>query len=301
MQDGISYFFELSVTLPNITNSDISSILIKSCTIFAVSALPLLLISGLVAIIFTIAQTKMLVSTKAMEFKMNRLNPIEGFKRMLSMRGVVELLKSIIKVCVIAYIIYTQFAKRILILPRLVDMEPQQALTFTGEFILAIVNTTAGIFIFLAVADYVYQWWDYEKNLRMSKDEIKEEYKQTEGDPQMKGKIKEKQRQMSRGRMMAAVPGADVIIRNPTHYAVAIKYSPEIGRAPIVVAKGADNVALQIVRIGEENSVTTIENKPLARGLFEAVDLEQEIPEEFYQAVAEVLAFVYSLKKKDLK
>lgn len=301
MQGSIYYFFDLAATKPTLRQSDIGQIFIKSCTVFVISAMPVLIISSLVAIAFTVAQTRGLFSTKAMQFKMNRMSPIQGFKRMFSMRGIVELLKSIIKVCVIGYIIYTQFAERIMILPRLMDMEPQQALTYTGEFILSIVTTTAAIFIFLAVADYVYQWWDYEKNLRMSKDEIKEEYKQTEGDPQVKGKIKEKQRQMARSRMMAAVPGADVIIRNPTHYAIAIKYSPDIGRAPVVIAKGADRVALKIVEIGEKNGVMTIENKPLARGLFEAVDIDREIPENFYQPVAEVLAFVYSLKKKDLK
>lgn len=299
MEDGIKYFFGLLISMPVITDAELNPIFIKSVTIFTMSAMPLLLISGFVAIIFTIVQTKMLVTP--MKFKMDRMNPIQGFKRMFSMRGLFELAKSLIKICVIAYIIYTKFEERILTLPRLIDMEPMQALSYTGEFVMDIVTTTAGIFVFLAVVDYFYQWWDYEKNLRMSKDEIKEEYKQTEGDPQVKGRIKEKQRQMARSRMMAAVPGADVIVRNPTHFAVAIKYSPDKSRAPMVVAKGADNVALRIVKIGEENGVTTVENKPLARALFEAVDIEQEIPEEFYQPVAEVLAFVYSLKKKDLK
>lgn len=299
MEDGIKYFFGLLISMPVITDAELNPIFIKSVTIFTMSAMPLLLISGFVAIIFTIVQTKMLVTP--MKFKMDRMNPIQGFKRMFSMRGLFELAKSLIKICVIAYIIYTKFKERILTLPRLIDMEPMQALSYTGEFVMDIVTTTAGIFVFLAVVDYFYQWWDYEKNLRMSKDEIKEEYKQTEGDPQVKGRIKEKQRQMARSRMMAAVPGADVIVRNPTHFAVAIKYSPDKSRAPMVVAKGADNVALRIVKIGEENGVTTVENKPLARALFEAVDIEQEIPEEFYQPVAEVLAFVYSLKKKDLK
>lgn len=166
---------------------------------------------------------------------------------------------------------------------------------------MAMVNSTVMIFVFLALADYLYQKWEYEKNLRMSKDEIKEEYKQTEGDPKIKGKIKEKQRQMAQRRMMQNVPNADVIIRNPTHYAVAIQYDPTKGQAPVVVAKGVDRVALRIVEIAEESGVMTIENKPLARGLYDTVDLEREIPEQFYQAVAEVLAFVYSLKKKDLK
>ena len=155
------------------------------------------------------------------------------------------------------------------------------------------------MFVGLAIFDYVYQWWDYEKNLRMSHQELKEEYKQTEGDPQIKGKIRDRQQQMSRQRMMQKVPNADVVIRNPTHYAVAIQYDPEKNSAPVVVAKGADTLALRIVAVAEEHGVYVTENRPLARGLYESVDLDREIPEKFYKTVAEVLAFVYSLRKKE--
>lgn len=301
IQDCIEYFFIMAGSSNALEVSDLNAIFVKSVSVYAVSALPLLMVAGLVAIIFTLAQTRLLFSMKATQFKANRLNPLEGFKRMFSMRGMVELIKSLFKVAIIGYIIYSSFKDRLLLLPRLIEMEPQQALSFTAEFILSFVNTTVIIFMFLAAADYVYQWWDYEKNLRMSKDEIKEEYKQTEGDPQIKGKIKEKQRQQAMSRMMQNVPSADVIVRNPTHYAVAIRYLPEKNRAPIVVAKGVDLVALRIVDVAEKNGITTIENKPLARGLYDAVDIDREIPEQFYQAVAEVLAFVYSLKKKELK
>ena len=163
---------------------------------------------------------------------------------------------------------------------------------------LSLVNTVGIAFLFLAAFDYLYQWWEYEKNLRMSKQEIKEEYKQTEGDPQIKGKIREKQRQMSSRRMMQNVPKADVIIRNPTHFAVALGYDPQRNKAPVVLAKGADRVALKIVEIGEANDVYIMENRPLARGLYDAAEIDMEIPSEFYQAVAGVLAFVYKLKKE---
>ena len=135
----------------------------------------------------------------------------------------------------------------------------------------------------------------------MSKQEVKEEYKQTEGDPLIKGKIKDRQMAMSRQRMMQNVPSADVVVRNPTHYAVALKYDPDKNRAPVLVAKGADHLALKIVEVAEQSGVYIMENKPLARGLYEAVDLEREVPEKFYQAVAEVLAFVYSLREKEKK
>ena len=148
-------------------------------------------------------------------------------------------------------------------------------------------------FVFLALADYAYQWFEYEKNIRMSKQDIKEEYKQMEGDPQIKGKIKERQRMMSQRRMMQNVPNADVIIKNPTHYAIAVKYEMGKQRAPIILAKGMDNIALKILEVAKKNDIPSIENKPLARGLYEAVEINQEIPEKYYHAVAEVLAFVY--------
>ena len=181
------------------------------------------------------------------------------------------------------------------------DMEFGQAIATTADIIFSIVEVAAVIMAFVAAADYLYQWWDYEKNLRMSKQELKEEYKQTEGDPQIKGKIRERQQAQARQRMMQQVPSADVVIRNPTHFAVAIKYDPERNSAPIVVAKGMDSLALRIVAVAEENGVFITENKPLARGLYEAVELDQEIPDRFYQPIAELLAFVYSLKKKELK
>lgn len=171
---------------------------------------------------------------------------------------------------------------------------------YVGDTAVSLVNTVGVAFIFLAAFDYLYQWWEYEKNLRMSKQEIKEEYKQTEGDPQIKGRIREKQRQMASMRMMQNVPKADVIIRNPTHFAVALGYDSNANRAPVVLAKGADHLALKIVEVGEANGVYIMEDKPLARGLYASVEVDMEIPEEFYQTVAKVLAFVYKLKKKDI-
>lgn len=301
LQDNVRYFFALSATKTTLGGGDLNSILVQSLTVFAKTALPLLLLSGLIAVGLTLAQTKLLFTMESTKFKFSKLNPINGIKKMFSMRGLVELLKSMIKISVLGYILYKEYSKRFMIFPNLIDMEAGEVIDFAVDFVMTLVNSTVMIFVFLALADFLYQKWEYAKNLRMSKEEIKEEYKQTEGDPKVKGKIKEKQRQMAMSRMMQSVPNADVVIRNPTHYAVAIQYSPDKNRAPMVVAKGADQVALRIVKVAEENGVMTIENKPLARGLYDTVDLEREIPEQFYQAVAEVLAFVYSLKKKDLK
>ncbi len=301
LETSVAQFFLLAGEFEEISIQEYRQLFIDGFIIFVKAALPLLLISGLVAVILTLAQTKLLFSMKSLAFKANRLNPLSGLKKIISLRGMVEMLKAVSKILILGYIVYTVFVEYIPQLPRLMDMNLGQAAAQTGSMILDIVSTVAIAAAAVAAADYIYQWWDYEKNLRMSKQELKEEYKQSEGDPQVKGKIRERQQAQARRRMMQNVPEADVIIRNPTHYAVAVRYIPEKNNAPVVVAKGVDSLALKIVAVGEEHGVTIMENRPLARGLYEAVDIDREIPENYYQAVAEVLAFVYSLKQKDLK
>ena len=168
--------------------------------------------------------------------------------------------------------------------------------TLALAFVMAIRIAVA--YAVLASADFLYQWWDYERQLRMSKQEIKEEFKQTEGDPQVKGKIKELQRKMAQSRMMQNVPQADVVIRNPTHFAVALRYKPEKDSAPVVVAKGQDSLALRIVKAAEEAKVAVVENVPLARALYASSEVGREIPPELYNAVAEVLVYLYRLNDK---
>lgn len=300
-QSLIRQYFAKAGEKTAITASDCRIFLIDGCRTMALTALPLLLISALVAIVVTMAQTRMLVSGEAIKFKFSHLNPLSGLKKMFSLRSFVELLKASAKIAILLYIVYDKLLDFLPRFKTLMDMELLQALSMLGEFIMSIVLTGGVVFLMLAVADYAYQWWEYEKNLRMSKQEIKEEYKHTEGDPQIKGKIKERQRKQAMSRMMQSVPQADVVIRNPTHYAIAIKYDHENDRAPIVLAKGTDYMALRIVAAAEEHHITTLENRPLARGLYDAVEIGREIPEKFYQPVAEVLAFVYSLKEKELK
>lgn len=297
----IQQYFTAAATQKAISDADTRIFLIDAYRVIGLTALPLLLISGLTAIVLTMAQTRMLVTTESIKFKFSHLNPISGLKRMFSLRSFVELIKAGGKISILLYIVYKKLIDFLPKFRTLVDMEITEALGVVSDFIMSIVLTTGIVFLLLGVLDYAYQWWEYEKSLRMSKQEIKEEYKHTEGDPLIKGRIRELQRKQAMSRMMQNVPKADVVIRNPTHYAVALRYDPDHDRAPVVLAKGADLVALRIVSIAEEHKVTTLENKPLARGLFEAVDLGREIPEQFYQPVAEVLAFVYSLKEKDLK
>lgn len=252
-----------------------------------------LFISGLVV---NYAQVGFLFTTKTLEIKLNRLNPIEGFKRILSKRSLMELLKSFIKIFIIGYTIYSYVINQIDIIFNVIDMSIGSIVKNIGNLIVNIGLRAGGVLIILAAFDYAYQWWDYEKNLKMSKQEIKEEFKQTEGNPQIKSKIKEKQRQIAMRRMMQDVPKADVIITNPTHYAIALKYDKEKYSAPYLLAKGKDLVAQNIKKVAIENNVPIVENKPLAQMLYKNVEINEVIPEELYQAVAEVLAYVYSLK-----
>lgn len=298
LQTSIKTFFDLAATTDSLVYTDLQRFFVSGCRDMVFTALPLLLVTGVITIIATVAQTRGLVSFDKIKFKPSKMSPLKGLKKMFALSGLVEMFKSILKIAILAAIIYNVLIVQMPLMPRMMDMDLMQVLAMSGQVVLTIVKNTAIIFAFVAVADYLYQWWSYEKSLRMSKQEIKEEYKQVEGDPKIKGKIKERQQAMSRQRMMQSVPTADVVIRNPTHYAIAIRYEPEKNNAPMVVAKGADLVALKIIEIAEENNVTMVENKPLARGLYETVELDHEIPDQFYQPVAEVLAFVYSLKKK---
>lgn len=296
--DTFRYYIGLMEMQTQISISDNMDLFRKMALIVAVAVGPLLLVSGLIAVVVTLFQTKLLVSFKALKPKMNRMSPLSGIKRMFSIRGVVELVKSVIKITILGVVVYTILKAEIPFMSRMMDINTESVMVMIGQTVLDIVNRAAIIFAFVALFDHYYQKWEYEKSIRMSKQEIKEEYKNIEGDPKIKAKIRERQQQAARKRMMQAVPSADVVIRNPTHYAVAIKYDAKEDRAPIVIAKGMDSLALKIIQIAEENGVVITENKPLARGLYDGVELEQEIPETFYRAVAEVLAFVYSLKNK---
>jgi len=298
--NSMTYWINISSSFTGFSQENINQIFLEGFKTFLVVAGPLLIVGFIIPIIFTGLQTRFVFSMEALKFKFSHLNPIEGIKKLFSLRSLVELVKNLIKIAIIVSIIYTQIKDRLVELVKLFDVDIKIAVLYLCSAIYTTVITIAIVFIFLGILDVVYQWYEYEKNLKMTKQEIKEEYKQMEGDPQIKGKIKQKQREMSQARMMQEVPNADVIIRNPTHFAVAIKYDPEKNHAPQVVAKGMDTVALKIIEIATENNVAMQEDKPLARALYDAVEIGQEIPEEFYHTVAEILAFVYELKQKKL-
>lgn len=266
---------------------------------FFLSTFPILIVLAFTGFIMSGIQTKFLFSTELLKFKFNRIDIIQGFKRLLSLRSVVQLVKSLLKVIVILWIIYTNLEGLLVITPDILNTPIENNLSFLLERIMSMVYKVCILFVFIAVLDYAYQKYEYEKKLRMTKQEIKDEYKQTEGDPLTKGRIREKQRKFSMNRMIQQVQHADVIVRNPTHFAIALKYDLDKDLAPLVLAKGQDHIARRIIEAGEKHHVLITENKPLARGLYENVEVNDFIPPEFYQAVAEIMAWVFSQKDKD--
>ena len=252
----------------------------------------------LCAVAATFAQTRFLVSGESIKPKFSRLNPIEGFKRLFSLKSMVETLKGVLKITILLIIIYMSIRGMFLESSRYLYIDLTTACAHLVEVAIKMVVRITIAFVALAALDFLYQWWEYERQMKMSKQEVKEEYKQMEGDPQVKGKIKELQRRRAQSRMMQQVPGADVVIRNPTHFAVALRYKPEQDNAPIVLAKGQDSIAMRIVQIAEENKIAVIENVPLARALYAQTDLNMEIPPELYNAVAEVLVYIFHINEK---
>lgn len=259
---------------------------------------PIVLVVMITGVILNYMQVGFLFTVEPLKFKLDRLNPISGFKRMFSLRSIVELVKASAKAGVMIYITYAYLKDKQAMLVNLFDMDPWLMGGLMWKTIFDIVVRNAVFLIIVALFDYIYARYEHNKQLKMSKQEIKEEYKQTEGDPLIKSKIKERQRQMSMRRMMQDVPKADVVITNPTHFAIAIAYNNEKDAAPRVVAKGQDLIALNIRKIAQENRVPVVENKVLARTLYQAVQIGDYVPPDLYQAVAEVLAYVYNLKKR---
>jgi flagellar biosynthetic protein FlhB len=280
------------------TNENIMRIFLQCLIITAKILAPILLIIAVSVIIANYLQVGSVFTAKPLMPNINKINPIEGFKRLFSKNAFVELLKSVLKIGIIGFIIYDYLMDNYKVLPELLNMNIESTVVFIGNTIINVGIRAAVVLFILSIFDYGFQIWDYEKSIRMSKQEIKDEYKLMEGNPQIKSKIKERQRQLSLRRMMAEVPSADVIITNPTHYAVAVKYDEKTGDAPLVTAKGKDLIAQKIKDTAKQNNVPIVENKPLAQALYKSVEIGENIPSELYKAVAEVLAYVYSLSKK---
>lgn len=269
---------------------------IKGVRAFVIITGPILAMTFLVALIISYFQVGFLFTTKPLNIQLNRINPVEGFKRIFSKRALLELVKSILKVVIIGYVAYSYVYDNIYRIINLVNFEPNSILTNISNISYEFITRIIFAVMLIAFMDYFFQWRQHEKSLMMTKQELKEEYKQTEGDPLIKSKIKERQRRIAMSRMMQEVPKADVIITNPTHIAVAIKYDKDLHRAPYVIAKGKDLVAENIKKVAKDNSVPIVENKPIARVLYDTLEIGDLIPEDLYEAIAEILAYVYSLK-----
>ena len=272
-------------------------LIMQALSLIGRTVFPITLVTAGCAIIATFAQTRMLVSSELMKPKFSRINPLEGFKRLFSLKSVINALKGLLKISILMIIVYMSISGMFHESAKYLYVDIQASCSHLFSQGMGMVVKIGIAFIALAALDFMYQWWDYERGLRMSKQEIKEEYKQTEGDPQIKGKIKEMQRKRAQSRMMQQVPQADVVIRNPTHFAVALRYHPDEDAAPIVLAKGMDELALRIVKVAEEHKIPTIENVPLARALYAETELDQEIPPELYNPVAEVLVYIFRLNE----
>ncbi|MGL5259241.1 MAG: flagellar biosynthesis protein FlhB [Lachnospiraceae bacterium] len=260
--------------------------------------LPIFLVGFLVAFISDYIQVKWKPTSKPLKPKFSKLNPISGIKKIISINSIVELIKSFAKLGVIAYVTYKYLEDKLNVFYLLYDISLVQAIALVGEIVIGLGIQISCVYMIIALSDFIFQKWKHAKDLRMTKQEVKEEYKNQEGDPQIKGKIKQKMREASMRRMMQSLPEADVVITNPTHYAVAIKYAPEEHSAPLVIAKGQDALALRIREKAKEYNVEIVENKPLARMLFANVEVGELVPPELYQAVAEVLAMVYHMQGK---
>lgn len=281
----------------------VGNVLMASVSVFLLAVGPIFLVTFVVAIVVEVAQTQgLLFTTSPLEPSLNKLNPFEGFKRIFfSLKGLVELVKSLIKIFIVLWIIYVAIKNDLMLIVSTCNLNLWDTMKITAGIVYKVAMRVGMFYIVIALFDYLYQRYEYLKGLRMSKQEIKEEYKRLEGDPMVKQRIRTAQREMAQRRMMGAVPGADVVVTNPVHLAVALKYDVNVMKAPQVIAKGMRLIAERIKAIAEENRIPIIENQALAQSLYRTTEIEQEIPLELYKAVAELLAFVYNLEKKRKK
>ncbi len=290
--------------IPNISDFGlgfVGSVLLIALRTFAIVLAPIMGSAFVAAVLIEELQTQGVASVDPLSPKLERINPIEGFKRMFSLQGLFELVKSLLKIIIVFWIAWSTASKDLPAVVGLINAHPWEALAVGGSIAFNVAIRVSIFYLFIAILDYLYRRWEYLKNLRMSKQEIKEEYKRLEGDPHVKQRMRDLQRAMANNRMMASVPQADVVVTNPVHLAVALTYKTKKMKAPILLAKGRYEIAEQIKAIAERYEIPIVENEELARAIFKLVKVGEEIPNELYQAVAEILAFVYKLKKDRIK
>ncbi len=291
MQRYISGMSEISLR-----DDSLQTLILNVMAEFALIVSPVMLATLILGIAASVFQVGFTISTKSMSPKLSKLNPIQGIGKLFSIRSFTDVIKAIGKILVLGSIAYSLIKGEAQTLPLLIQMDVQEIWAFIGTISLRICLYTFLAMAAIAGMDYLFQWWQHQKDLRMTKEEVKEESRQTEGDPKVKSRIRSIQMEMSRRRMMDGVPDATVVITNPTHLAIALKYDSKNMQAPKVVAKGAGFIAERIKEIAKSNRIPIVENKPLARAMFKSVVVGADIPFEMYRTVAEILAYVYRLK-----
>jgi flagellar biosynthetic protein FlhB len=249
-----------------------------------------------IALFSNIAQVGFLYTTEPLAPKLEKIDPLKGFQRIISLNSVVELIKSISKIAIVTFVVYLTMKGEVEKVAPLILMSPMEIVRYISAVSFNILMKSSWVLLLLAALDYAYQKWDYEKKLRMTKQEIKDESKQSDGDPQQKARVKSLQREWAMSRMMDEVLKADVVITNPTHFAIALKYNKDEMGAPRVVAKGRNHLAQRIKELAIGAGVPIVEDKPLARAIFKSIDVGGEIPANLYKAVAEILVHIYKLK-----
>lgn len=273
-------------------------IMLSVITYIAITIAPFAIVAFVVAFISQKVQIKWMVTSKPLQPKLNKINPISGFKRMFSKQSMFELIISLVKIIIFSAVAFSVIKDNAGIFVTAYDLRIEDCLGILFDLIMELGIKISLVYLVISLGDLIFQRWKHKKDLRMSKQEVKDEYKNQEGDPKVKSQQRQRMQQAARRRMMQSVPEADVVITNPTHFAVALKYDNMVNTAPIVVAKGADYLAFKIRDLAKENDVEIVEDKPLARMLYANVEVGDAIPPELYQAVAEVLAYVYKLKNK---
>ena len=261
---------------------------------------PILLVTVFIAFFGDFVQVRWRPTAKPIIPKFNRISPVSGFKRIFSAQSLINLLKSMAIVAICLYIIYDEIGDNFNGIVNIYEISLEAALVFAGEMVFGVATKISLLYLIIGVIDLIYQRRKFNEDMKMTKQEVKDEFKNTEGNPTIKQQQRRRMREASQRRMMQKLPEADVVITNPTHFAVAIKYDLSIADAPVVLAKGEDYLAMKIKEIARENDVEIVENKPLARALYASVDVGEKIPQELYQAVAEVLAFVYGVKNREI-
>ncbi len=292
------YRFYSSFIGTELTKSVAMTIAIQSLFYLVMMVMPIALAVAIAGVIAAVIQFGFIFSTKSITPNLGKINPIKGLKNLLSLKKLIEAIKTILKVTAVFGVAFFFLLDFTVESPKTIFFNIFDQLAWLEKRMIIIIAVMLGLFLVLALIDVLFVRYNYFKELKMSKQEVKDEYKQMEGDPQVKGRIRRMQMEMSQKRMMKEIPDADVVITNPTHYAVALRYDKKKEKAPVVLAKGVDHLALKIKEIALNNDIQIVQNPPLARELYKSCELNQMIPENLYKAVAEVLAFVYQSSQK---